>query len=69
MNRPSAGTNPIKFRWEVEFLAHISAPWLAVPAEVYLLIDKTQYSLLLSDPLGSHSVMIMLLSRHLKSEG
>lgn len=57
---PSAGADFIKFR-SGGLLDRVSAPWLALPAEVYLLIDKTQNSLLLSDLLGSSSVMIMQL--------
>lgn len=68
-NLASAGADFIKFRSGGEFLDRISAPWLAFPAEVYLLIDKTQNSLLLSDLLGSSSVMIMLLSAQLWVEG
>lgn len=77
-NLPSAGADFIKFRSGEEFLDGISAPWLAFPSEVYLLKDKTRDSLLLSDRLGSSSVMIMLLRAalggrihhgRLKSEG
>lgn len=68
-NRPSVGADFIKFRSGDEFLDRISAPWLTSPAEVYLLIDKTQYSLLLSDPLGSNSVLIMMLGAQLWVEG
>lgn len=68
-NLASAAADFIKFRSGGEFLDGIPAPWLAFPAEVYLLIDRTQHSLLLSDLLGSGSVMIMLLSALLWVEG